>query len=127
MKTSTHSTKRISPMLAVADMKETIRFYTEVLKFAIEWQSPSYSVIKSGESTIHLMLASNEKVMECVRGHTDIYIEIEGIESLWNHVKDFKESYKVRDLFDQEYGMREFHISDPNDCLVFVGEKIKQA
>ena len=22
------------------------------------------------------------------------------------------------------YGMREFHISDPNDCLVFVGQRI---
>lgn len=124
---NTHSTKLIAPMLAVADMKETIRFYAEVLKFEVLWESPGYSIIKSGDAKIHLMLASDEKVMECVRSHTEIYIEVEGIESLWNHVKCFKEKYRIKDLFNRDYEMREFHISDPNECLVFVGEEITNA
>jgi hypothetical protein len=37
-------------------------------------------------------------------------------------VKTFQERYKIRELFDREYGMTEFHIGDPNGCLVFVGE-----
>ncbi|EDY82827.1 hypothetical protein VDG1235_2450 [Verrucomicrobiia bacterium DG1235] len=114
-------------MLAVADMKETIGFYVDVLKFDVLMESPNYSVIKSGDAKIHLMLASDEKVMECVRGHTDIYIEVEGIDLLWNHVKNYKEKYKTNDPSDRDYGMREFHISDPNECLVFVGEEIKNA
>jgi hypothetical protein len=60
--------------------------------------------------------------MKCVRGHTEIYIEVSGIDSLWEHVKGFKNRYRVRDLFVREYGMTEFHIEDPNACLVFVGE-----
>ncbi len=114
-------------MLAVADMKETIDFYVDVLKFDVLWESPDYSVVNSGNAKIHLMLASDEKVMECVRGHTEIYIEVEGIQSLWDHVKRYKETHRIRDLFDRDYGMREFHISDPNECLVFVGEEIKNA
>ena len=113
-------------MLAVADMKETISFYVDVLKFDVLWDSPSYSVIKSGDAKVHLMLASDESVMECVRGHTEIYIEVECIDSLWDHVKNYQEKYRMKDPSDRDYGMREFHISDPNECLVFVGEEIKK-
>jgi hypothetical protein len=28
--------------------------------------------------------------MNCVRGHTEIYVEVSGIHSLWEHVKTFK-------------------------------------
>ena len=50
--------------------------------------------------------------------------EISGIHDLWDHVKTFKNRYmKSADLFDQPYGMTEFHIGDPNECLVFVGER----
>jgi hypothetical protein len=59
-----------------------------------------------------------------VRGHTEIYIEVSCIHLLWEHVKSFKNRYKIKDLFDRDYGMTEFHISDPNDCLIFVGEPI---
>jgi len=38
-------------------------------------------------------------------------------------VKSFKNRYRIKDLFDRDYGMTEFHISDPNECLVFVGEQ----
>jgi catechol 2,3-dioxygenase-like lactoylglutathione lyase family enzyme len=116
--------KRISPMLAVADMEETLAFYQEVLGFRPTMKSPEYSIIERDNQTIHFQKAASEEVMSCVRGHTEIYIEVSAIHSLWEHVKSFKNRYKIRDLFDRDYGMTEFHISDPNDCLVFVGEPI---
>ena len=114
--------RRISPMLAVANMEETLQFYREVLGFAPTMKSAEYSVVERDRQTIHFMKAASEEVLNCVRGHTEIYIEVSGIHSLWEHVKTFKERYKIRDLFDREYGMTEFHIADPNECLVFVGE-----
>ena len=113
---------RISPMLAVANMEETIQFYQTVLGFAPSIKSAEYSVVERDGQTIHFMKAASEEVLRCVRGHTEIYIEVSGIHALWGHVKTFKERYRIRDLFDREYGMTEFHISDPNECLVFVGE-----
>ena len=68
------------------------------------------------------MKAASEEVTRCVREHTEIYIEVSGIDALWEHVKTFKDRYRIRDLFEREYGMTEFHISDPSSCLVFVGE-----
>ena len=119
----TTTAKRISPMLAVANMDETIAFYRDILGFNPMLKSPEYSIVERDGQTIHFMKAASEEVLRCVRGHTEIYIEVSGIQSLWQHVKTFKKRYRTRDLFDREYGMTEFHISDPNDCLVFVGEK----
>ena len=110
-------------MLAVADMDETLSFYKEVLGFSSVMESPGYSILELDGQTVHFQKAESEKVMECVRGHAEIYIEVSGIRDLWEHVKTFKSRYKIRDLFDQGYGMTEFHIGDPNGCLVFVGER----
>jgi predicted enzyme related to lactoylglutathione lyase len=115
-------TKRISPMLATANMEETVLFYQRVLEFTPTMKSPEYSVVERDGQTIHFQKAASEEVMKCVRGHTEIYIEVSGIHALWEHVETFKNRHRIRDLFDREYGMTEFHIEDPNGCLVFVGE-----
>ncbi len=109
-------------MLAVADMDETIAFYHNVLGFTPTMKSPEYSIVARDGQTIHFMKAASEEVMKCVRGHAEVYIEVSGIHALWEHVKTFKDRYRIRDLFDREYEMTEFHIGDPNECLVFVGE-----
>ena len=116
--------KRISPMLVAGNMEETLAFYLDVLGFTPMMKSPEYSIVERDGQTIHFQKAASEEVMNCVRGHTEIYIEVSGIHSLWEHVKTFKDRYRIRDLFDREYGMTEFHISDPNGCLVFVGQPV---
>src|SRR5271154_2835883 len=82
--------KRISPMLAVANMEETLAFYQEVLGFTPIMKSPEYSIVERDGQTIHFQKAASEEVMNCVRGHTEIYIEVSNIRSLWEHVKPFK-------------------------------------
>lgn len=113
-------------MLATANMEETILFYQSVLGFTPTMKSPEYLIVERDGQTIHFQKAASEEVMKCVREHTEIYIEVSGIHALWEHVKTFKNHYRIRDLFDREYGMTEFHIGDPNGCLVFVGEPISK-
>ena len=113
---------RISPKLVVADMHETVSFYRDVLGFTPVLETGEYSVLQRDGQTIHFGMAASEEVLNCVRGHTEIYVEVTGIRGLWEHVKNFKNRYRVRDLFDREYGMTEFHIEDPNQCLIFVAE-----
>ena len=122
----TSTVKRISPMLAVADMEQTLDFYTSLLGFAVTMKSPEYSIVERDGATIHFMKAADETVMKAVRGHTEIYIEVDDIQPLWEHVDTHRGSHKIKDLFEQPYGMTEFHIVDPNDCLVFVGQPTKQ-
>jgi catechol 2,3-dioxygenase-like lactoylglutathione lyase family enzyme len=115
--------RKISPMLAVANMEETLAFYQEVLGFTAKMKSAEYAIVERDGLNIHFMKAASKHVMDCVRGHTEIYIEVCGIRSLWVHVKTFQERYKIRELFDREYGMTEFHIGDPNGCLVLSGNR----
>ena len=118
--------ERISPMLAVADMEATLDFYKDVLGFSGTMTSPGYAIVVRDGQTIHFQKADSDEVMSHVRGHTEIYIEVSNIRSLWEHVKGFKDRHRIRDLFDRPYGMTEFHIEDPNGCLVFVGQRTSQ-
>lgn len=118
--------KRISPMIVVGNMDEGIAFYHTVLGFAPTVKTANYSVIERDGQTVHLQLAASEEVMDFHRKHTEFYIEVSGIRGLWEHVKTFRDRYRVRELFERDYGMTEFHISDPNSCLVFVGEGTAQ-
>jgi catechol 2,3-dioxygenase-like lactoylglutathione lyase family enzyme len=114
--------KTISPMLAVASIEDTIAFYREVLGFRPLMSSPGYAIVERDGQTIHFQKADSEDVLSAVRGHTEIYIEVRCIASLWEQAKAFKNRFRVRDLFERDYGMTEFHIEDPNGCLIFVGE-----
>jgi len=114
--------KRISPMLATDDMDRTLSFYQTVLGFRTTRKTPEYSILERDGQTIHFMNAASEDAMKSMREHSEIYIEVSNIRALWDHVKTFNDQYRIRDLFDREYGMTEFHIADPNGCLIFVGE-----
>jgi len=103
-------------------MEVTLAFYQAVLGFSVLTKSPEYAILQRDGQTIHFMKAASQHVMDCVRGHTEIYVEVLGIRQLWEHVKAFRGQYRIRELFAREYGMTEFHIEDPNGCLVFVGE-----
>jgi predicted enzyme related to lactoylglutathione lyase len=118
--------KRISPMLATDNMERTISFYENVLGFRTTLDSAQYVILERDGQTIHFQDEASEEVMRSMREHTEIYIEVSGIHALWEHVRTFKAQYRIRDLFDREYGMTEFHVVDPNGCLVFVGEPTSQ-
>ena len=119
--------KRISPMLAVADMEKTLAFYQDMLGFVPTMKSAEYAIVARDGQIIHFMKAASEEVMKRLRGHVEIYIEVRGIRGMWDHVKSFKIRYKIRDLFERDYGMTEFHIEDPNGYLIFVGEPTAEA
>lgn len=87
--------KRISPMLATDNMEETILFYQTVLGFKAIMKSSGYAIMERDGLTIHLQNAADEDVMKCVREHTEIYIEVSGIHALWEHVKAFKNRYRI--------------------------------
>ena len=114
--------KNVSPMLVTDNMDATLHFYETVLGFKPIMKSPDYSIVERDGRLIHFSKAASDDIMKRVRDHTEIYIEVSNIQAMWEHAKTFRNQYRIRDLFDREYGMTEFHIIDPNGCLVFVGE-----
>jgi catechol 2,3-dioxygenase-like lactoylglutathione lyase family enzyme len=122
-----YKAKTLSPVIPVADMESSIRFFADILGFDVAVQSPDYSVLIRDDASVHLARAADQSVLEATRGHMSAYLEVEDIESLWAHVSRFRDRYKIRDLFDRDYGMREFHIVACDDCLILVGERMLPA
>ena len=118
--------KRISPMIAVKSIQASIEFYSSQLGFSATTQDDSYAVISRDGATIHLMKATDQSVLDAVRGHTDIYIEVSDADSIWNSLSKPDITTKLKEPFDQPYGMREFHLEDPDGVLLFVGSRIEQ-
>lgn len=117
--------RQISPMLAVADMDETLAFYSDVLGFEVVVKATDYSIVERDGATIHFTKAADESVMQAVRGHASIYIEVDDIQAIWQRVQPFRGRCKITELSERTYGMTEFHVNDPNDCLIFVGQETR--
>lgn len=115
--------RHISPMLAVADMDMTLAFYAEVLDFDLVLSNPDYSIVEKDGATIHFTKAADDSVMQAVRGHASIYIEVNDIQTLWQRVQPYRDRYKMTEPSVRSYGMTEFHVNDPNDCLIFIGQE----
>jgi predicted enzyme related to lactoylglutathione lyase len=109
-------------MFASDNMEQTIAFYRTVLGFTPTLVASNYCVLERDGQTLHFQRSAGPEVMDAMRKHGECYIEVSNIKALWEHVKDFKNQYKIRDLFQQDYGMTEFHIIDPHGILVFVGQ-----
>jgi catechol 2,3-dioxygenase-like lactoylglutathione lyase family enzyme len=109
-----------SPILHVANMEEGLGFYRDVLQFEVVRNDPNYSILQKDNGRIDLRRVDKEP------SGSEFYLQVKGIDTLWEHVSQFKGKYMIRDLFVQDYGMKEFHIIAPNNCLIFVGETIKK-
>ena len=112
-------------MLCVFDMNRTVAFYRDVLQFRVVMDTPGYSILERDGSLIHLHPAG-EEILSKLRGQIEIYIEVDNLDALWEHVSQFQASgaYRIREPFKQDYGMREFHIDDPDGTTVFIGQPI---
>lgn len=122
-----YKARTLSPIIPVSNVSRSTDFYREVLGFETSVHAESYAVLTRGSASLHLTKAENEEVLKVTHGNISVYLEVEEIASLWAHVAAFRDRYKIRDLFDRDYGMREFHILDPDGCLIFVGQKIQTA
>jgi hypothetical protein len=95
----------------------------EVFGFSATVESTHYTVMHRGGATLHLTKAASQEVLTALQGKVSVYLEVQDIASLWTHVSGYKGRYRMRDLFERDYDMREFHIVDPDGCLVMVGEE----
>ncbi len=109
----------LSPMLPSFNIRETLLFFTDILKFNIERDDKTYVIILRNNLTVHILQAGTKI------GQMEFYLEIDGLDELWNSIKDKLEGIKVRPPFERDYGMKEFHVGIPQtNALLFVGQEI---
>lgn len=112
----------VAPMLNVADIIAEVTFFRDVLGFTDLLGEPGYAVMHRDGTEIHIAENHDEEVLSHVKGRMQIYVQTDDIDALWERAQPFSETYRMRALFEREYGMTEFHIHTPGGILVFVGE-----
>jgi len=109
----------LSPMIPSYNLEGTAAFFKNLLNFQIEMSTPDYFVLSKNNLTIHLLKAGKDI------GQMEFYLEVDDVDSVWTFLSDKLQGIKVREPFDQNYGMREIHIAVPHtEALMFIGSVI---
>lgn len=109
----------ISPMIPSYHLEETGAFFTRLLGFRPIMDTPEYAIYGRNDRTVHLLRAGEDI------GQMELYMEVDQIDVIWEHLRDKTGELKVKPPFDREYGMRELHIEIPQTkALLFIGQVI---
>ena len=110
----------LSPMIPSFHIRETASFFQEVLNFSPVMDTERYAIYQKDHLTIHILPAGQDI------GQMEFYLEVDDIDGLWATIKDKLNGIKVKEPFNQEYGMREIHIGIPQTkTLLFLGQELK--
>lgn len=118
---------RIVPQLRTTDMASSIRFYTEKLGFAVEFQYQDfYAGIGAGGQIFHLKLVDEkDPSISFVEegGHFHLYLETQGVAGFAVQLKA-KGVPLVKDVHETPWGTREIVIHDDQGHTLYLGEPL---
>jgi uncharacterized glyoxalase superfamily protein PhnB len=111
------------PVLYVADMDASIRFYCDVLGFSCANRIDGWASLQHGPAEIMLSLPNEHLPFERSTFTGSFYFQAEDVDSLWEQIREkVAVVYPVEDF---DYGMREFAIRDSNGYILQFGQEIK--
>ncbi|MGJ8638721.1 MAG: hypothetical protein ACSHYA_04950 [Opitutaceae bacterium] len=117
-----YNATHISPMVPSYDVPSTRNFFKELLNFEVIMDSPEYCVVGLGAFEVHI-----QKAGETI-GEMSFYMSVDDINAVWNLIKEKREGLKIREPFEQPYGMKEIHVCVPQTkALMFIGQPIDSA
>lgn len=106
-------------MIPSTNLSETLWFFRDFLDFSTVMENEAYIVCQKDNLTIHILKAGQEI------GEMELYLEVDNVDALWSKIKDRLTGLKIKEPFNQEYGMREIHIRIPHtNALLFIGQKL---
>ena len=119
--------KHIIPQLRTTDISSSIKFYTEMLGFGVEFNYENFYVgLRSGEHLIHLKLVEESDPSIAYvdsGGHLHLYFQMD-------NVTDFAEQLKAKDVVliqevcETDWNTREFVIRDDQGHTLYFGESV---
>ena len=117
----------ISPIVPVTDLARSIAFFTDVLGFTLGFRADNHAYLSRDAIAIRLVGAAPGTDLSDPRRQQACYIDVEGIDALYASMRTALDKLppgRVRAPFDQDYGMREFHVIDEDALLIFFGEPV---
>ena len=109
----------MSPMIPSFDLQITGNFFKDILNFEKVFDSGNYTIYEKNNLTVHI-LPAGENI-----GQMEFYLEVDNVDTFWDTIKDKILGLRVREPFNQDYGMREVHIEIPETkTLLFIGQSV---
>ena len=115
----------IAPIVPVSNVARTVAFFTDTLGFEARTQDEDFALVARQGAGVSLVRATDEQALEATRTNISAYIWVEDLDGLWAELEAKLTplgDQRVRAPFVQDYGMREFHVKDPDGFLLFFGE-----
>nr|VFK39861.1 MAG: Uncharacterized conserved protein PhnB, glyoxalase superfamily [Candidatus Kentron sp. TC]VFK42781.1 MAG: Uncharacterized conserved protein PhnB, glyoxalase superfamily [Candidatus Kentron sp. TC]VFK57179.1 MAG: Uncharacterized conserved protein PhnB, glyoxalase superfamily [Candidatus Kentron sp. TC] len=135
--------QKITPNFSVQDVKESVRFYRDVLGFEFEMavrdgtnimenrisdkHDYAYAMMRKDEIYVMFLKSDSfERDIPALEGVPQgasvlFYIDVENIDEVYESLGEQAEI--VKELETTWYGMREFHIRDSNGYILGFAEK----
>lgn len=119
--------KAIAPQLRTTEMASTIRFYTEKLGFAVEFNYEDfYAGIRAGNQTIHLKyVCDKDPSINFVSegGHLHLYFDVKNVAEFAEELKQ-KGVVLIKDVHETPWHTREIVIRDDQGHTLYFGEAL---
>lgn len=119
---------QITPFVCVSDMQKSLSFFCDTLGFVVGFQQEGYAFIRRDAVALRLLETGSGMDLTDPKRQQSCYIDVEGLDELYQSMKpelDKLPAGRVRAPFNQDYGQREFHVTDEDALLIFFGEAIK--
>lgn len=116
-------------IVPVRDVEASVAFYRDTLGFEVRFVSDDkgFGTVVHGEAALHLLRTDDAGALKATANNISVYLWVKGVDALYAQLQgklDGLPEGRVRAPFDQPYAMREFHVKDPDGCLLFFGENI---
>lgn len=114
----------IAPIVPVRDLDRSLPFYTDTLGFELRHHAPAdaYALVARGEAGIILLGGADDPALDATANNISAYVWTDDLDALWAELAPRLEG-RVRAPFTQPYGMREFHVKDPDGFLLIFGQE----
>ncbi|MEM9577690.1 MAG: VOC family protein [Pseudomonadota bacterium] len=115
---------QITPFIMTHDLKASLAFFTEVLGFTCGFKMENYAFVRRKGGALRVI----EVEKSCEIGEQMVYLDCDDVDALYATLKpqlDTLGESRVRAPFDQPYQQREFHVKDPDNCLLLFGMDIR--
>lgn len=115
---------QITPFVFTRDITASCAFFDSIGFTPTHlMQDPGYAYCEGHGHALRLLQISPEAEL----GEQMIYLDVDEVDAFYKTLRpalDALPEGRVRPPFNQPYGQREFHVKDPDNCLLLFGSRI---
>ena len=114
-------------IVPVRNVTATVAFYKDFLGFEARFvaQDESFAAVTRGQAALHFLRSDDPRALAATANNISLHVWVHGLDQLYKELSPQLSELpngRVRPPFDQPYGVREFHVKDPDGCLLMFAE-----